>query len=244
MTGTKSAKETIRFSYNESAAILKEGKANVVVIGDLHIGRELSIARKGINVYGATEKMAGRAVALLEEFKAKKLVIIGDVKDSILNPDSAERKLINSFFARLAGYEIVIVQGNHDAQIGPIGAVVKTKELVIGNVGLIHGNSMPSELVIGSEYILSAHEHPMLPYPASEKAWVIYRLNRSTAKTFYKNPNKNAVLVSMPAFSDLVTGTSVGRDRKTLNPLIRKGIFKRESARVYSQSGELMMLGL
>jgi putative SbcD/Mre11-related phosphoesterase len=244
MSDSKTRKETIRFSYNESAAILKDGKANVVVIGDLHIGRELSIARNGINIYGATERMADRAVALLKEFKARKLVIIGDVKDSILNPDSAERKLIGSFFARLAGYEVVVVQGNHDAQIGTIGAAVKEKELVIRNVGLVHGNSMPSESVMRSEYILSGHEHPALPYPASEKAWVVYHLNKNSAEKFYKNPNKKAELISMPAFSDLILGTGVGKEKKMLNPLIRRGIFDRESARVYSQTGELVMLGL
>ena len=56
-------------------------------------------------------------------------------------------RIIHSFFRRLSD-SIVLVQGNHDAGLGEIAKVLKVKEFRIGKVGLIHGNSIPSEEVM------------------------------------------------------------------------------------------------
>ncbi len=227
-----------------------KGKAKrYVVVGDLHIGRELKLAGKGIRVYGTTDLMAERILTLLKLHRAKGLVILGDVKDSIIRPDSTEMRIINQFFKRFSGYEVILVQGNHDAGLGEIEGVVKVKEFTIGKVGLIHGNALPSEELMQNDYIIAGHDHPAAmsaPYEEGgnlEKVWAVLDVKYREATKLYDNPGKKTKLILMPAFNDLITGNDINEGRRILNPLIRKGIFGRRTAKIYNQKGVLVKTG-
>jgi putative SbcD/Mre11-related phosphoesterase len=241
--------KNINFAFDEPAAIVKDKSKRYLVIGDLHIGRELKLAGKGIRVYGTTELMADRALALMKKHRAKVLVILGDVKDSITRPDSTEMRIIHSFFNRFTGYGVVLVQGNHDAGLGELGEVLKVKEFSIGNVGLIHGNALPSEDLMQKELIIAAHDHPAImsaPFEEGgnlEKAWVLLDVKYAEAEKFYDKPDRKIKLVLMPAFNDLIVGNDIEGGERVLNPLIRKGIFNRASAKIYDQKGVLVKTG-
>ena len=228
---------------------MKDGSECYLVIGDLHIGRELKLAGKGIRIYGTTEVMADRALALMKKHKAKVLVILGDVKDSITRPDSTEMRMIRSFFNRFFGYGVVLVQGNHDAGLGELGEALKVKEFSIGKIGLIHGNALPSEELMQKECIIAAHDHPAImsaPFEEGgnmEKVWVMLDLKANEAAKLYDKPNRKIKLVLMPAFNDLIMGNDIGDGERVLNPLIRKGVFNRRSAKVYDQKGTLVKTG-
>ena len=88
----------IQFAYDEPAAVVKNERKRYLVVGDLHIGRELKLAARGIRVYGYSLKMAERIASLMKEFKADGLVILGDVKESIPRPEAVEARLISSSF--------------------------------------------------------------------------------------------------------------------------------------------------
>lgn len=239
----------ILFAYDEPAAVVKDGRKRYLVVGDLHIGKELKLAGKGIRIYGTTDLMADRIIALLKRYKTNRLVVLGDVKDSIIRPDSIETRIIQSFFKRLARYEVVLVQGNHDAGLGDIPGVVKVKEFRIGRVGLIHGNALPSVELMQSDCIMAGHDHPAaMSAPFEEggslqKAWVILNANQKQASKLYEKANRGTKLVLMPAFNDLIIGNDIEAGRRILNPLIRKGIFSRRSAKIYNQKGALVKNG-
>jgi putative SbcD/Mre11-related phosphoesterase len=242
--------KSISFAYDEPAAIVTQGKRKWLVIGDLHIGRELKLAGRGIRVYGTTDLMAERALALMKSHRAIGLVILGDVKDSIIRPDSTEMRIIHGFFKRFSGHRVVIVQGNHDAGLGEIEGVIKVKEFALGKVGLIHGNALPSEELMQKEYIIAAHDHPAVmsaPFEEGgnlEKAWVVLEIKQKEAAKLYDKPGKRTKLILMPAFNDLIIGNDMEAGRRILNPLIRKGIFSRKSAKVYDQKGKIIRTGL
>ena len=238
----------ILFANDEPAAIVKQGGKRYLIVGDLHIGRELKLAARGIRVYGTSDLMAERIISLLKRYKARRLVLLGDVKDSIIRPDSVEMRIIHSFFRRLSDYEIILVQGNHDAGLGEIAKVLKVKEFRIGKVGLIHGNSIPSEEVMKSDYIIAGHDHPaVMAYQNGgghlEKAWVTMKIKPAMASKMYEKPNRKTRLILMPAFNDLITGTDVN-ERKMLNPLVKRGIFNSRTAKIYDVKGRLSGLGL
>lgn len=241
--------KNITFAYDEPAAIVKDGAKRYLVIGDLHIGRELKLAGKGIRVYGTTERMSDRALILMKKHKAKGLVILGDVKDSITRPDSTEMRMIQSFFNRFSGYEVILVQGNHDAGLGDLGEVLKVKEFTIGKIGLIHGNALPSEELMQNDFIIAAHDHPAVmsaPFEEGgnlEKAWVMLDVKYAEAAKIYDKPNRKIKLILMPAFNELILGSDIDGGKRVLNPLIRKGVFNRGSAKVYDQKGELVKRG-
>ncbi len=239
----------IAFAHDEPAAVVSEGRKRYLVVGDLHIGRELKLAGRGIRVYGTTDLMAERILALMRLHKARVLVILGDVKDSITRPDSAEMRILHSFFKRLSGFEVVIVQGNHDAGLGDMEGCRKVRELSLGKVGLIHGNALPSEELMEKDWIIAAHDHPAAmsaPFEDGgtlEKAWVVMDIRYREASKLYDRPNKRAKLIMMPAFNDLIVGNDLEGGGRILNPLVRKGIFSRKAAKIYDQKGNRIRTG-
>ena len=115
----------IEFINGFPSVYIKE--INAVVIGDVHIGKELSLSKIGVQFINATEVMAENAAMLCRIKNAKKLIILGDVKESILYPDKKEYELIKKFFDRLSEFEVFIVKGNHDSHLTEIFEVLNIK---------------------------------------------------------------------------------------------------------------------
>ena len=65
--------------YNERALLV--GKT--LVIADLHIGLEYELRKKGIFIFSQYEKMKNRIISLLEKTKAKRIILLGDLKHNI-----------------------------------------------------------------------------------------------------------------------------------------------------------------
>ncbi len=242
--------KNIRFVYDEPALIVKAGNTEHLVVADLHIGMELGLSKKGINLFNASDLMAERIIRIMGEFSLKSLIILGDVKESILYPEGAEIGLLKNFFRRLEGFQIRIIAGNHDAHLGEIIGHDVVKELVLGNIGFMHGNRKPDEHMMALDYIISAHEHIAVRIREKggalyeQKAWAIYRLNRKEAKLSYKSFNERIKLISMPAFNDLIVGTTIERrSKKRLNPLLSNNIFDYRNVNVYNLMGQRIALG-
>ena len=239
----------IRFVYDEPAVIVKADETEYLVVSDLHIGMELGLSRKGVHIFGATNKMTERIRKIMKEFSLKDLIILGDVKESILYPETSEVRLLKDFFGKLDDFRINIIAGNHDAHLSEIIGHEVKKELIIGNFGFIHGNSRPDEKIMGLDYIISGHDHLAVRIREKSgalyehKAWAIYKLNITKAKTEYQNFNKDIKLISMPAFNDLIMGTTIEKgSKKRLNPLLSNGIFGYRGVEIYNLTGQRVEL--
>ncbi|MDE1871617.1 MAG: metallophosphoesterase [Candidatus Micrarchaeota archaeon] len=238
------AHASLKFVYGEPALIAGSGRDRHLVVADLHIGMELKLSKRGIHLFNATDRMAERIRRIMGDFSIDKLVILGDVKDSILYPEGAEIKLLKGFFRQMEGFDLNIVAGNHDAHLESIIGHDVVKELVVGDFGFVHGNRKPGEEMMMLSYIISAHDHLAVRMKDKngaiyeQKAWAIYRLNARSARSAYERFNGKIRLVSMPAFNELITGTAIGDSPKRLNPLLSSGIFSARSAEVYNISGQ------
>ena len=240
----------IKFVYEEPALIAHVSGKDYLVVADLHIGMEISLSSRGIHVFNSTERMAERINHILHEFSINSLIILGDVKDSVLYPENPEARLLKGFFDRLRVAEIKIIAGNHDAHLSDIIGHDVYKELIIGNVGFLHGNRKPDEKMMKLDYMISAHEHVAVRIVEKsgavyeQKAWAIYKLDRKKAESSYKDFNKNIRLISMPAFNDLIMGTTVCKEKSTerLNPLLNSSIFSYRSMGLYSLLGQRITL--
>ena len=235
----------IKFVYDEPAMMISAGGEDHLVVGDLHIGIELGLSRKGVHLFGATENMAERIKKIMKEFSLGKMIILGDVKNSILYPESSEVRLLKSFFESLSRFDISIVAGNHDAHLSEIIGHEVKRELVLDNFGFLHGNRKPDEPMMMLDCIISAHDHLAIKIKDrngaiyEQKAWGIYKLSKSRAKLDYDRFNEKIRLVSMPAFNDLIMGVTVDRlSASRLNPLLSKGIFSLRSAEIYNTRAE------
>jgi metallophosphoesterase superfamily enzyme len=76
------------------------------------------------------------------------------------------------------------------------------------------------------------------------KAWGIYRLNLKEAQSNYDKFNEKIKMISMPAFNDLIVGTTIDKNsKKRLNPLLSNNIFDYRSVEVYNLMGQRVALG-
>jgi uncharacterized protein len=239
--------EKIKFLYGEPALIASANGNEYLVIGDLHIGMELGLSKKGVHLFGATERMSTRINSMMKEFSLEKMIILGDIKESILYPDSSETNLLRKFFKDLEGFEIKIVAGNHDAHLEAVIDRKVEKDIIIGEFGFTHGNRNPSPEMMSLDYIISGHEHIAVRIKDKsgayydQKAWIISKLDKREAKKSYEKFNPDLKLISIPAFNDLIMGTIMEKGKKRINPSARN-LFSNREMEVYNILGQKISL--
>jgi uncharacterized protein len=232
----------IEFIEDSPALLVK--KERLLVVGDLHIGRDVKLRRSGIYLPNATEKLAENLLMLYKRHSAKGIVLLGDIKDSVGYPTKEEYHEISQFFYRLRNAHLRITKGNHDPRIEELikrlGADVDVeKEVLLEKVALMHGHAMPSDEAMEKDCIITGHSHPAVSINGRlEKAFAIARLGSGVGK-FYKKYNKRIRLVVMPAFNELITGSDVG-SIGDFSPLFRKRIFDLRKAEVYDLGKSLL----
>lgn len=241
--------ERVKFIYNEAAVIVTAEDVSHLVIGDLHIGAEKKLINRGIRVYSAVEAMAKKVKKLMGEFSLNNIIILGDVKDTILYPDSWELNELRKFFSLLSEYRIAVIRGNHDAHLEELIDVEIKDELLVGDFAFMHGHKWPSEEAMMKKYVFVGHNHAAVSMVDknkgfySQKAWLIASLNKSKAAETYKKFNNDVKLVVLPAFNDLITGMPVNEvleKNEHLSPLFRNGVFVYGKAKIYSLRGEII----
>jgi len=226
------------FLYNVPAIFHKK----TLIVGDTHFGIEQKIKKKGIHYSNFSSTIAERLEELIKETKAKKLVILGDVKDYILSMDETTERILNRFADII---DLTIVKGNHDGGIESLKW--KTVDhLIIDNLGLVHGHSWPDKKVMGADYLVSAHQHPQIEMIDKlgkkhvEPAWFVLEPEKKNIKKHYNEFNDKIKLVLMPAFNPLV-GSPIKKDQKShLGPILNNNLFKLNDAIVYRLDGSCL----
>jgi putative SbcD/Mre11-related phosphoesterase len=152
------------------AALIKNGKTKTLLIADPHIGWEMALQEKGIHVPSQTPKILNKLTDIITRYKPERLVILGDVKYTVVSSELGEWHDIPEFFAKLQGYvgDIAIVRGNHDANLEPllpenVQLLPATGE-VIGDVGVFHGHKWPSPALLKSKTLVMGHLHPVVVF--------------------------------------------------------------------------------
>ncbi|MCL4388368.1 MAG: metallophosphoesterase [Candidatus Marsarchaeota archaeon] len=237
--------DEIKFVYGSPAMIAGKGKRASIVVGDIHIGMESKLRRLGIRLYDTAASMARDILRMASEFSISRAILLGDIKDQVLRPESSERFAISNFFNILSPLDVTVVRGNHDAYLSDMLSVPIVDELTVGRFSFTHGNSWPSEKAMQSQYLITAHNHAALSIKDlngalySRKAWVIAEINPEEASRRYRRFNKSIKLIIMPAFNDLILGHPVNEgESRGLGPLLQKMVFETETASVYSLEGQ------
>jgi putative SbcD/Mre11-related phosphoesterase len=152
------------------AALIKTEKTKTVVIADPHLGWETALRDKGIHVPSQTPKLLQKLETLLSRYKPDKLLILGDVKYSVVATDPGEWHDIPEFFSALRNYvrDIAIVRGNHDANLEPLLPedikLLPATGTAIGDVGLFHGHKWPSPTLLKCKTLFMGHLHPVVVF--------------------------------------------------------------------------------
>ncbi|MCL5433369.1 MAG: metallophosphoesterase family protein [Candidatus Marsarchaeota archaeon] len=236
--------ESLKFVYGEEAAIVNVRNENYLVISDLHIGIEEKLIKKNIKLYNSAELMTERIIKILKEFEINNIIILGDIKESILRPSNTEKAEIKKFFYRLKDYNITIISGNHDIYLEEITQTKIIDELIIDKIAFIHGHKMPSNEAMLADMILAGHNHISIELVDehdnryTQKAWIMAKLNVDKAREKYNIFNKSIKLIIFPAFNNLITGMPINKIKD--ERLFVGRLFNYKTAKVYSINGDYL----
>ena len=176
---------TLKPIGSEPALLLRHKKERVVVVGDLHIGWEVTLSQQGIHIPSQTGKMLQRLRALIETEHPSRLIMLGDVKHSVTGAELEEWRDVPEFFEQLLKLvpSVQVILGNHDGNLEPLTPskveMLSPSGIALWNrFGLLHGHAWPSPEILGCETLILGHLHPAitlrdaLGYRLTKPAWV------------------------------------------------------------------------
>ncbi len=169
-----------------SPSLLLEGQdERVLVVGDLHIGWELTLAQQGIHVPSQTNRLLDRLVEIIRESDPTKIIFLGDVKHTVVGAELEEWRDVPEFFEKVITLvsDVQVIQGNHDGNLEPMTPssvkILPPSGIALwGRYGLFHGHAWPAPELLGCETLIQGHLHPVvafmdaLGYRITRPVWV------------------------------------------------------------------------
>lgn len=156
-----------------------------MVLGDLHIGWEVTLSQQGIHIPSQTGKMLQRLKVIIEKEHPSRIIMLGDVKHSVTGAELEEWRDVPDFFEALLKLvpSVQVILGNHDGNLEPLTPskveILPSTGLALWNrFGLLHGHAWPSPEILGCETLILGHLHPAvtlrdaLGYRLTKPAWV------------------------------------------------------------------------
>jgi len=242
----------MKFIKNCPALFIPEIKA--FVIADLHIGISYELYKSGIKIPSQVKEMKKTIEKLIKQTKAKRLVILGDVKHDVPGISVQEMREVPEFLKSLSRkIKLNVCLGNHDTYLKRIlPEDIKlhgTKGFKIKNFGFNHGHAWPSKELMSCDYLIISHTHPTIQftdkfgYRIVEPVWIKSRIDQEKVRERYKvNPGKLEVII-MPAFNLLLGGTPVNvktTSDELLGPLLKNDFVDMETAEIYLLDGTFL----
>ena len=154
----------------QPAALIKTGKTKTLVVADPHLGWEMALRDKGIHVPSQSSKLTQKMVTLLTKYKPDTLMILGDVKYTVVATEPGEWHDIPEFFSEVKNHvkNIEIVRGNNDANLEPLLPenikLLPATGTIIGDIGLFHGHKWPSPMLLRCKTLIMGHLHPVVVF--------------------------------------------------------------------------------
>jgi uncharacterized protein len=155
----------MRITFIESGpALLVKGREETLVVADLHFGIESNLARHGYHFQSRSEERARRVLALARDLEPDRLLLLGDVKQSIPLTTWQEYQELPAVLAafRAAAF-LQVLPGNHDGGLERFlkeGELLPATGAVIDDVGYLHGHTIPDPALAG-HLIIIGHHHPV-----------------------------------------------------------------------------------
>ncbi len=186
-----------------AALLLRRKSERVVVIGDLHIGWEVTLARQGIHVPSQTSKLLERTIQVIDVCKPNKLILLGDVKHTVARVEMEEWRDVPDFFEKISKLvsDIEVVPGNHDGNLEPltpsnVKILQSTGTILWNSIGIFHGHAWPSPELLACDSLIMGHLHPVvmfkdvLGFRIMRQVWVKAKCDsEKLARSLFKHLN-------------------------------------------------------
>ncbi len=243
---------------NGHPALLIEKPFRAVVVTDLHIGFEEELRQRGIMIPLQSIKIVEDIAQLVEETKAEKVIVVGDLKHNVTGPSRLEYEILPSFLKKLKRYvdEIIVIPGNHDGDLdrvlGDLAVFQPSRGMLIAEegVGLTHGHVKPDKRLLEARIIVTGHLHPVLRIGTGEagarlRVWLRLKAPRKALyKALYGEETSHMkgdlTLLIMPSFNNLLQGRSItdlSATKLVRGPLLNTGVFDIDKAEVITLDG-------
>jgi putative SbcD/Mre11-related phosphoesterase len=226
---------------NYPALLYTQKQHKTLIIADLHLGWEISLAQKGIHIPSQTSKILQKLLELIDAISPKTLVVLGDVKHTIAKAEPGEWKDVPEFFeaVKTEVNDIQIVRGNHDGNLEPLllqgMEMHPSTGIVLDSLGLFHGHTWPSRRLLGSATLIMGHVHPTVSFRDAQgfqittPVWIVVRIRKelvgeprpesgqpkTTAPASSRRDRfwkpKARQLLIMPCFNDFLGGRPINR---------------------------------
>jgi uncharacterized protein len=222
---------------NSHAALLLEYIEKVgeskkfLVISDLHLGSETDLINKGITI--GSNWIARDILKEIDELGAlysfNGIIILGDLKNSITHITKNEWETIPIFLKELSlDMDIFLIPGNHDVNINLLAPdsviVCNSPGLVIDDILLIHGHTMPEKTQFNINKIIMGHIHPIFINSNSvlhgKRLWIYLKVKK---ESIFGLKTKGIIeIIIIPTFNKYFYSLRYQKESRSISPLIRQ----------------------
>jgi len=211
-------------------ALMIEGDKKSLVITDLHLGFEnaLSLNNVFLGKNKTVTEITKEIELIIDKTKPDSLILLGDVKSGINSITKVEWETVPAFFENITKLiDTILVPGNHDAGIEKLIpneiTLAGSKGIIIDNILLTHGHTMPSENFSQINTIVMGHIHPVFFEKESlingERVWVSIICDKQ--KIFHSKSGELELII-LPSFNRYFYATQKKFYKKSISPIIEK----------------------
>lgn len=227
-------------------ALIIEEKNRHLVVTDLHIGFESSLAANDIFVNTNTvQEILDNLFSIIDSETPDSLILLGDIKASVKSISKLEWENVPKFLEKIKErIDTVLVPGNHDGNIQrlvPDGITLASKSgFVIKNTLLTHGHTLPSENLSHVNKIIMGHIHPVFFQKDSvlngQRVWISLK---AAKENLFPSSKGSLEIIIIPSFNKYFYATSKRQYRKSISPILKK-IKKFDSVKIVTLDGSII----
>ena len=211
-------------------ALMIEGDKKSLVITDLHLGFEnaLSLNNVFLGKNKTVTEITKEIELIIDKTKPDSLILLGDVKSGINSITKTEWETVPVFFENITKLiDTILIPGNHDAGIEKLIpnqiTLAGSKGIIIDDILLTHGHTMPSENFSQINTIVMGHIHPVFFEKESlingERVWVSII---SDKQKIFHSKSGELELIILPSFNRYFYATQKKFYKKSISPIIEK----------------------
>jgi len=219
----------IRIIPSKPVLILEGEKKNLIVT-DIHIGFENSMASNEINIgkYSTINESIQELTEIIDSEKPDSVILLGDVKSSVKTITKNEWDEVPLFFRKIREKcDVILIPGNHDANIQRLIpeniSMISSTGMVEENILLTHGHTMPSENFSHVDKIIMGHLHPVFFQEDSimngQRVWVSIKTDK---ENIFPNQTGDIEITIVPSFNKYFYATHRKQYKKSISPIINK----------------------
>ena len=211
-------------------ALILEGKKKNLIVTDIHIGFENSLASNEIFIgkNSTINETIQELSEIIDTENPDSVILLGDIKSSIKSISRNEWDEVPKFFEKIREKcDVTLVPGNHDANIQKLVpdniSMISSTGMVEENILLTHGHTMPSENFSHVDKIIMGHIHPVFFHEDSvingQRVWISIKTEK---EKIFPNKSGGLEIIIIPSFNKYFYATRRKKYKKSISPIIDK----------------------